>query len=276
MVPAGGQKEAVLEGSPRRENRSSSTYRVEALAKGLSVLTAFSEARPVLTLSELADLTGLPLPTTFRMAATLEEAGYLERLSTGAYRPGLRVLTLGHATLQGSDLVQVSESSLRALADRTRQTVNLAVLAGDQVLYLVRLRNADLVTANIHVGSTLPAVYSSLGKVLLAFLDAHDLHSRLGESPFSRHGGPKAVTNSRQLARQLAQVRAQGFAVQDEEVALGLRAVAAPIRNDANKVVAAINIAVMAGEFSVNDMLDKFKDPLLSTAEEISRRLGMR
>jgi len=240
------------------------------------VLTAFSEARPILTLSELAGITGLPLPTTFRMAATLEEAGYLERLSTGAYRPGLRVLTLGQATVQGSDLVQVSEASLRALADRTRQTVNLAVLAGDHVLYLVRLRNAELVTANLHVGSTLPAVYSSLGKVLLADLDPRDVRSRLGNSAFSHHGGPNAVASSRELARQLTQVRKQCFAIQDEEVAPGLRAVAAPIRNDENRVVAAINIAVMATEFSVDDMLARFRDPLLTTAQEISLRLGMR
>jgi IclR family pca regulon transcriptional regulator len=265
-----------LAGTAARQTRSSSPYRVEALAKGLSVLTAFSEDRPILTLTQLAGITGLPLPTTLRMAATLEEAGYVERLSNGAYRPGLRVLTLGHATLQGSDLVQVSEASLRALADRTQQTVNLAVLAGDHVLYLVRLRNADLVTANLHVGSTLPAAYSSLGKMLLSDLEPRDVRSRLGDSGFNYHGGPKAVANNQQLARQLKQIRQQGFAVQDEEVAPGLRAIAAPIRNEDARVVAAINIAVMAAEFTVDQMLETFREPLLSTAQELSLRLGMR
>lgn len=259
-----------------RQAHAPATYRVEALAKGLRVLTAFSEARPVLTLSELAVLAELPLPTTFRMAATLEEAGYLERLSNGAYRPGLRVLTLGHATLQGSDLVQVSEASLRALADRTGQTVNLAVLAGDRVLYLVRIRNGDLVTANLHVGSTLPAAHSSLGKVLLADLDPREVRARLGKSAFRHHAGPKAVMSHKELARQLVVVREQGYAVQDEEVAAGLRAVAAPVRNADRRAVAAINVAVMAPEFTVKQMLNKFKEPLLETAHGISLRLGLR
>ena len=262
--------------STGRRNRPAAFYRVEALAKGLSVLTAFSEDHPVLSLSELSAVTGLPLPTTFRMAATLEEGGYLERMPGGAYRPGLRVLTLGHATLQGSDLVQLSEATLRALADTIGQTVNLAVLAGNQVLYLVRLRNADLVTANIHVGSTLPAAYSSLGKVLLADLDPKDLETRLRDFPFSRSAGPNAVTSVEQLSRQLAEVRGQGYAVQDEEVAPGLRSVAAPVRNGDSRVVAAINIAVKAVDYTVDDMLRTLKAPLQTAALDISRRLGMR
>jgi IclR family pca regulon transcriptional regulator len=262
--------------SPRSRIRPASSYRVEALAKGLRVLTTFSEVRSELTLSELSEMAQLPMPTTFRMVSTLEEAGYLERLSSGAYRPGLRVLTLGHATLQASDLVQLSEPSLQALADLTGQTVNLAVLLDDRILYLVRIRNSDLVTANIHVGSTLPAAYSSIGKVLLADLDPDEFERRIDETSLPRGGGPNAVSSIQTLALQLSKVRSQGFAIQDEEVAQGLRSIAAPIHNDQNKVVAGINITVKASDFTVAGILRKLKEPLLATAHGLSGRLGGR
>lgn len=265
-----------MQKSPGTRGRPASSYRVEALARGLRILTAFSEARSVLTLSELSEIAELPMPTTFRMVSTLEEAGYLERLSSGAYRPGLRVLTLGHATLQDSDLVQMSGASLRALADLTGQTVNLAMLLDDQILYLVRLRNSDLVTANIHVGSTLPAAYSSIGKVLLAELDPDEVGRRIGETGLPRGGGPNAVSSIQSLALQLSKVRSQGFAIQDQEVAHGLRSIAAPVRNDQNKAIAGINIAVKATDFTVAAILRELKEPLLATAHDLSRRLGGR
>ncbi len=261
---------------PSTRSRPASSYRVEALAKGLRILTAFSEAHSTLTLSELADMTGLPMPTAFRMAATLEETGYLERLPSGGYRPGLRVLTLGHASLQGSDLVQLSEASLRALADLTSQTVNLAVLVDNQILYLVRLRKSDLVTANIHVGSTLPAAYSSLGKVLLAELDSDEVERRIGVTGLPQHGGPNAVPSIQALALQLTKVRRQGFAIQDQEVAHGLRSIAAPVHNGQNKAIASVNIAVKATDFTVAAILQELKEPLIATARELSQRLGCR
>jgi IclR family pca regulon transcriptional regulator len=253
--------------------RPAASYRVEALAKGLRVLSAFSESGAVLTLKEIVELTGIPMPTTFRLAATLEEARFLERLPNGAYRPGLKVLTLGQASLRGSDLVEISRAPLQALADRTGQTVNLGTLTGDRILYLVRLRNGDLVTANIHVGSTLPAVYSSLGKVLLAGLSAHDLALRLAGHKFGAVAGPNAVKSLTALQRQLRDIRAQGYAVQDEEVAAGLRAVAAPVRNQAGEVIAAVNIAVQASEMTVVELLENHLAQVLEVATEISLRL---
>lgn len=259
-----------------RRTRASGSYRVEALAKGLRILDAFATAGPVLSLGEVVEMTGLPMPTAFRLVATLEDAGYLERELTGAYRPSLRVLPLGQASLEGSDVVSVARGPLRALADRTGQTVNLGVLSGDQVLYLIRQRNADLVTANLQVGSTLPAVYSSLGKVLLAFLGADELHSRLADWSFERPPGPHAVTSRAELERQLEQVQKSGYAVQDQEVAAGLRAVAAPIRNRDGRVVAAMNLAVKAADCTLEHLLDSYKEPVLAVASEISTRLGYR
>src|SRR6202035_1138657 len=145
-------------------------YRVEALAKGLRVLSVFSERRPTWRITDIATEVSLPLPTAYRIVMTLTSEGYLEHLPSGEYRPGVRVLTLGTAALRSLDLVELATPRLQELANATGETVTLAVLTGDQVLYLVRLRNSDLVTANIRVGSLLPAVHTSIGKLLLAFL----------------------------------------------------------------------------------------------------------
>src|ERR1700712_3309657 len=160
--------------------KSANQYRIESLAKGLQVLKLFDENTVSLRLREICDRTGIPMPTAFRIVSTLEEDGFLDRTPDGDLQPGVSVLTLGSAALRGSSLVQVSERPLRHLAEATGETVNLGILVGDQVLYLARLRNADLVTANVQVGSTLPAVYTSMGKLLLSTLSATELTDAIG------------------------------------------------------------------------------------------------
>ncbi len=256
--------------------RDRGRYRIEALAKGLRVLTAFSERCPALRMTDLVEQTGLPMPTLFRIVATLEEERFLEQLPDGRYRPAAPVLTLGFAALAGLDLVQTATGPLNALAGATGETINLGVLSGDQVLYLVRLRNAELVTANIQVGSTLPAVYTSMGKVLLAGVDAGRLDGVVRAESFRDGAGPNAVRSRTALDRQLAQVRERGYAVQDQEVAHGLRSIAAPVRGSDGTVVAAVNVAVQAVDYDVERLLTDIKKPLLETCAEISLRLGHR
>jgi IclR family pca regulon transcriptional regulator len=256
------------------ERAKAASYRVEALAKGLRILTLFSEQETTLRLTEIAERTGIPLPTVFRLVSTLEEEGFAERLADGQYRPGRNVLRLGFAALQALDLVELSRGPLQALADETKETVNLGVLAADQILYLIRLRNSDLVTANIQVGSSLPAVYTSMGKLLLAYLDKRALDRVLTNESFTARGGPNAVRSRTALREQLSAVRARGFAIQDQEVAYGLRSIAGPLRDETGKVIAAVNIAVQAAEYDVERLLTDLKGPLLATCDEVSRRLG--
>jgi IclR family pca regulon transcriptional regulator len=251
-------------------------YRVEALAKGLRLLGLFSEQRPAMKLSDMAAMTGVPLPTAFRLATTLVEEGFLEQLPDGGYRPASMVLTLGFSALRGLDLVQLADGPLRRLSADTGQTVNLGTLSGDQVLYLIRLRNNDLVTANIQVGSLLPAVRTSIGKVLLSGLADADLDRRLTGESFTGPAGPNAVRSLADLRPALAAIREQGWAVQDQELAHGLRSVAAPIRDASGATVAAVNIAVPANEFTADRLRDELLPRLLEACRDISRLLGGR
>jgi IclR family pca regulon transcriptional regulator len=248
-------------------------YRIESLAKGLSVLRLFDENVVSLRLREICDATGIPMPTAVRIVSTLEQDGFLDKTPDGGFRPGLSVLTLGSATLRGSSLVQVSEKPLRDLADATGETVNLGVLLGDQVLYLARLRNSDLVTANVQVGSTLPAVYTSMGKLLLAYLTPAELEDRIGHTPFSGGAGPNAVSTREQLDERLALIRERGYSVQDEELAQGLRSISAPIWGRGTEPAGAINIAVSSSRHDVASLQGALLDRLQATADDISLRL---
>ncbi|MEV0968291.1 IclR family transcriptional regulator [Microtetraspora glauca] len=262
------QNAQATEAGPRPE------YRIEALAKGLRLLSLFTEQQPVWRVSDMAAATGMPLPTTYRMVMTLAAEGYLVHLPNGDYRPGVRVLTLGTAALRGMDLVEIAAPGLQALAEATGETVNLCVLTGDQVLYLIRLRNSDLVTANIQVGSTLPAVYTSIGKLLLAHLDDDELASRVTAGSFGPAHGPNAKLSLDELRGELTAIRRDGWAIQDEELAFGLRSVAVPVRDASGRVVAGLNIAVQARDWSTQRIIRELRPPAARTSQEISTLLG--
>lgn len=254
--------------------KTGSRYRIEALAKGLDVLRLFDESATSLKLRDISDRTGIPMPTAFRVVATLEEGGYLERSADGSIRPGIAVLQLGSAALRGSSIVQLSEQPLRHLAEQSGETVNLGVLVGDRVLYLARLRNSDLVTANIQVGSTLPAAYTSMGKLLLAFLDDAELTTALRGHDFATNAGPNAASSLTELRGRLAVIRDQGYSLQDEEVAAGLRSVSVPVfGRDATRPAAAINIAVASARHDLDSLRGPLLDRIRATADLISQLL---
>ena len=216
-------------------------------------------------------VTDLSTPEACRSAVA---EGYLEHLPDGRYRPGVRVLTLGSASLRSLDLVELATPQLQELAASTGETVNLCVLNGDRVLYLVRIRNSDLVTANIQVGSTLPAVHTSIGKLLLSYLDEADLKARITPDSFGRGYGPNAKESLEELLVELPAFRAQGWATQDEELAFGLRSVAAPVRDAAGRVVAGANMAVQARDWSAQRIARELRPRITQTCRVISGLLG--
>ena len=259
---------------PRPVSTGRPGHRVGVLAKGLRILSLFNEQRPSWRISDLAAAAGLPMPTAYRVVMTLTSEGYLNHMANGEYRPGVRTLTLGTSALRSLDLVDIAMPELQELGQRTGATVNLAVLSGDRVLYLIRLRNSDLVTANIQVGSTLPAVHTSIGKLPLAYLDEADLAARITEASFSANSGPNAKVSLDELREELRTIRDQGWAMQDEELAYGLRSVAAPITGPDGRVVAGVNVAVQARDWSTQRIIRELRPAVLATCAEISGLLS--
>lgn len=248
-------------------------YLISSLTRGLSVLRVFDGVRGPLPLTEIARRVDLPLSTVFRIALTLEAEGFLDRTDERTFCVGPSVLRLGMAAIDEMMVLRAAGAHLRSLASRTSETVNLGILDGVKVLYLDRVRNADLVTADVEVGSVLPTERTSMGKVLLANLSPEAFAPRIPQLDFSIGGGPGAIRSLDVFLEQLHQVREQGWALQNEELAYGLRSVAAPIRNGSALVVAAINLAVPATKWTLDELIERFLPEVLETARIISAAL---
>jgi IclR family transcriptional regulator, pca regulon regulatory protein len=249
----------------------------QSLERGLAILSSFS-ARPLLGVSELAREVGFTRSTTHRYVATLATLGYLEQdADSRKYRLGPRVLDLGFSAINSMDLREVAAPHLQALSDETGHTVNMAVLDGPDIVYIERCRTARQgqreIDLNLHVGSRLPAYCTSLGKVLLANLPEDKLRETLRLVQFTQRG-PNTLTAREELLRELDRVRASDLAVNNEELAYGLRSIAAPVRSKSGEVVAAINLAAHRSMVSFDALVARLGPPLRRTADEISARIG--
>jgi IclR family pca regulon transcriptional regulator len=165
------------------------------------------------------------------------------------------------------------------LSDETGHTVNMAILDGADIVYIERCRTSQRgqrdIDLNLHVGSRLPAYCTSMGKVLLAHLDPERQRAVLDDIQFAQRG-PNTLTARDELLLELVRVRQAGVAVNNEELAYGLRSIAAPIRGQSGEVVAAINLAVHRSMVSLDALVAHLSRPLLRTAAEISSRVGYR
>jgi IclR family pca regulon transcriptional regulator len=260
-----------------RQPRSS-----QSLERGLSVLSAFRSDRPLIGTTELANELNLGVSTTHRYIATLARLGYLEQDPvTRRYRLGLRVVDLGFAAINSMELRQVASPHLQRLSNETGFTVNMAILDGAEVVYVDRYRSTRPgqrhIDLNLHVGARLPAYCTSLGKALLAYLDLDERRRILDGVTLSRLG-PNTFVTASALDAELDRVRASGLAVNNEELAYGLRSIAVPVRGASGEVVAAINLSfhTSMGAVSMAEMLSRYGPPLRKTASAVEARVGYR
>jgi len=241
---------------------------VEALARGLDVLACFDADHRSMSLSEVAAAAGLARPTARRLLLTLEELGFV-RSSAGAFALTPKVLTLGMAYVGALGLWDIARPHLEALVARTGESSSMAQLDGADIVYVARVSVPKLIALRVDIGTRFPAVQTSQGKVLLAALPTEELAATL-ELP-SRAGLPPYIgRSSEQLAAELTEVRARGWALADEELAPGVRSIAVPVRDGTGAVRAAMNITVHAAETSTEVLLGAHLPHLLRTAGEVS------
>jgi IclR family pca regulon transcriptional regulator len=249
-------------------------YYIEALGRGLGVLEAFSRESPSLSLTEIAEATGLSKSTAFRFTYTLEDLGFLVRdPETKQYRPGLKVLRLGFTALNSLEMGQLAQPYLKALSATCGWTSNMTVRDEAEIVYVARNKTQQIVSVDLHLGSRLPVYCTSMGKAQLIDLSGQELLELLGEGPYERRG-PNTITTLDALVAQLVQVRRRGYAVADEELAPGLRAVAAPVRGHTEQLVAAVNVSVPGGRASREELEERLAPLVVATAREISAALG--
>ena len=252
----------------------------QSLERGLAILSSFTSVQPLLGVSELAREVGLNRSTTHRYIATLAALGYLQQdAPTKKYRLGPRVVDLGFSAINSMELREVAAPHLRRLSDETGCTVNMAILDGLDIVYVERCRSTQAgqreIDLNLHVGARLPAYCTSLGKVLLAWLAPEEQAAALDRVDFSRRG-PNTITSRSALIAELDRVRAEGFAINNEELAYGLRSIAAPILDRDGAAAAAINLAMHSSMVSMDDLSARLSETVRRSAADISAHLGYR
>jgi DNA-binding IclR family transcriptional regulator len=253
---------------------ASSTYHVESLARGLSILSAFSEDRPALSLTAISQRLKLNKTTTFRLLSTLESLGYLQRdQQTKLYRPALEVLRLGFVFLNGLEVRQVAAPYLRQLVDEVEETVNLAVLDGHEVVYIDRVGSKHMLNVYRPVGSRLPAYCTSTGKLLLAYLPAEEADMVIAATTWLKRT-ESTIISPEALFENLALIRSRGFSDSKGEMIPELLAVAAPIRQNDGQVVATVNISVPSYRVAYEKMIAELGPRVVATGRQISMALG--
>ncbi|GGO14641.1 IclR family transcriptional regulator domain-containing protein [Microbispora bryophytorum] len=241
---------------------------IEALARGLDVIRAFQPGRPVMSLTEVAAATGLARPTARRILLTLQELGYA-RSAQGGFALTPRVLELGVSYVRSTGLWEVARPHLERLVAQTRESSSIAQLDGSDIVYVARVAVPKIVALSVQIGTRFPAMQTSLGKVLLAALPPDELERVLAEP--SRSGiEPRWRPDQRERDAVLREVRAKGWALTDEQLALGIRSVAAPLRDGSGTVIAAVNVNSHAAETSLEKLTEEHLPLLLKTAGAIS------
>lgn len=247
---------------------------IEALARGLAVLRAFGPERPTMTLTEVAEATGLARPSARRILLTLSELGYA-RVDDGAWQLTPRVLELGTAYIGAQGLWELARPHLADLVAQTGESSSIAQLDGSDIVYVARVAVPKIITLSVVIGTRFPALQTSLGQVLLAALPPDELEARLAEP--SRSGiAPRWQPSPAEREQRLREVRARGWALADEQLAHGIRSAAVPLRDGQGVVVAAMNVTVHAAETSVATLTEQHLPRLLATAGRISEDLALR
>jgi IclR family transcriptional regulator, pca regulon regulatory protein len=257
-----------------------STSTSQSLERGLAILSSFDPDRPLIGVSELSRDLELSRSTTHRYIATLAQLGYLQQdPESKRYRLGPKVLDLGFSAINSMDLREISAPYLRQLSDETGYTVNLAILDGTDVVYIERCRTARPgqrdIDLNLHVGARLPAYCTALGKAILAFIPEQQLRRVIEQIDFAPRG-PNTLTDPKALRAELGRIRESGIAVNDEELAYGLRSIAAPIHSQSGEVVAALNLAVHRTMVAMDELIERFGPAVTRAARDISLGMGHR
>ncbi len=254
-------------------NPPSGRYTVDAAAKALDLLNTFSFHERRLSLAELANRTGIPRATAFRLLATLEEAGFVVKES-GDYRLGIKLFVLGNVVAADLDVRTVAHPHLVSLRDGTAETAQIAILDHGQVVYLERVLSPRPVGfMRSRAGAILPAYCTGLGKTLLAYRPETEVTAWAMTQtlkPLTRN----TITSLEQLLDELRTIRARGYGIDQEEREIGVRCIAAPVRNHEGDVVAAISVAGPSERMPRTLVGSAMAKLVVAAAQEISLELG--
>jgi len=247
---------------------------VQSLSRGLTVLQAFNAERPAMTLADMARATGLTRATARRLLLTLVSLGYV--CTDGrTFELTPRVLDLGFAYVSSLQLPDIAQPFMEALSDRVHESVSASVLDGAQIVYVARVNTQRIMGISLAIGSRLPAAWTSMGRVLLAGLPDEQLDGFLDGLVVTELTS-QSITDPDTLRSEVHAVRAQGFALVDQELEEGIRSVAAPLRDRRGRTLAAINVGTHAARVTLKELRGVILPALLTTARSIETQLAKR
>jgi len=239
-----------------------------SLARGLAVIGAFSDQRRSLTIAQISHKTGIPRAAVRRCLYTLKQLGYADADANNfSLKP--KVLTLGYSYLSSTPLTVSALPCLNQISRTLNESCSLAVLDEDQVLYVARSATSRIMSVALNTGSRLPAYCTSLGRAILAHMPEEALDAYLARVELKAMTERTVVSPTR-LKEILAGVRQQGFALIDEELEVGLRSIAVPVRGASGNVIAGLNVGTQAARVGIRQMKEEFLPVLQRGAQELA------
>jgi IclR family pca regulon transcriptional regulator len=242
-----------------------------SLARGLHVIRAFAGVDRRLTIADVSRATGLTRAVVRRCLYTLKELGYAAT-DGRMYFLQPRILNLGYAYLSTAPVPIAAQPVLEEMSEALGEASSVAVLDDGAVVYIGRAATKRIMSVTLGVGSRLPAYCTALGRVLLAHLTDEQVNSELAKVDFIQHT-KHTVTSRKRLEEILVGVRQDGFALNDQELEIGLRSIAVPVRNVVGTVVAAMNVSSQASRVSRRELLERCLPVLRGAAEKLSSQL---
>lgn len=240
---------------------------VAGCIKGLNVIEAFDAANPRLTVAKTAQLTGLTRAASRRYLLTLQKYGYVE--SDGKFfNLAPRVLRVGYSYLASIPLPELAQPVLNKMRDKTREAVSVAILDGNEIVFIARAVPQRIMAVRTNVGTRFPAHCTAMGRVLLSALPDAELQ-RLLKGAKLKKLTPATITDSGKLRAAISRVRERGYAIVNEELEIGLRTIAVPLRNFHGAITAAMSISVQSATMTPAEMERELLPLLLESSRAL-------
>lgn len=254
--------------------KDKSEYIIQAVSHALDLLEQFHDDVDELGVTELSKRLKLHKNNVFRLLATLESRGYIEQnRATENYRLGLKALELGQTFIKQMGLLRQARPILERMVEDCNETAYVAIFKENHIVYLDVVETNLTVRVVSRVGSRLPAYCTASGKVHLAYMSDEEFESVLAEQKIVQHT-PTTLTDPAALKAELAQIREQGYALDDEELDPGVRCIAAPIRDYTRRIVGAVSISGPNMRLEDKRIEKELVPMILSAGEDLSTRLG--
>jgi IclR family pca regulon transcriptional regulator len=241
-----------------------------SLARGLSVIRAFESGTTPLSTAEAARLTGMSRAAARRCLHTLTVLGYASPAGPG-FELTPAVLSLGHSYLDSSAVARAAQPVLERISSQVHESCSLAVLDGDEIVYVARAATQRILSISISVGTRLPAAATSMGRAILAFSADLFIAGFLSRVRLVRRT-PRTIVDTAALGAELRRIRRQGYALVDQELELGLRSLAVPVLRADGTPLAAVNVGVHVGRSDVQSLKRDLLPVLRAAALEIAGR----